>query len=444
LFAHPAHATFTLQIAWTLLDPAPRLNAAGAGDAHVEDQQTMLEPPFSLDDIMAPLGAERFFAEYEGKKPLHLQGAAEKFARVMTFAQLNRLLGQITIWSHTSLELVLDKEPVAATAYCAPAVGRDGGQVLRPDPDKVKAYLRRGATLVANDIDHLSPGLTDFARTLEEALGGKVQGNLYLSSKKRQGFAAHFDTHDVYAVHVEGTKTWQVYEGRLDDPIAHPRFKAMSREQHDKHRGGLMMEVRMKPGDLLYLPRGWYHDALADEGPAVHIAFGVTYPIGLDVLSMLFEHMVAEPRFRANLPRPVGAGARGTLELHLRELGRVIRGTLAEPRLLDQVTAFQRGFRYPRHAYNLPELLEEPVEEQFRVRAAGIRLVEHGGRFGLLQEGSRAAVEVPAEVSPMVAWVLERKTFSRAELAGAFPDRDAAAIDRLLRDLGGMRLAVRA
>jgi bifunctional lysine-specific demethylase and histidyl-hydroxylase MINA len=402
----------------------------------------MLEPPFSFDAVMAPLGAERFFAEYEGKKPLHLEGAADKFAKVMTFEQLNRLLGQITIWSHSSLQLALDKEPVAATAYCSPALGRDGVQVLRPDPDRVKEYLKRGATLIANDIDHLSAGLADLARTLEEALGGKVQGNLYLSSKRRQGFAAHFDTHDVYAVHVEGTKTWHVYEGRLDDPIAHPRFKAISHEQHEKNRGGLMMEVRMKPGDLLYLPRGWYHDALADQGAAVHIAFGVTYPIGLDVLTMLFERMVAEPRFRANLPRPGSPGARGALELHLRDLARVIRGTLSEPELLRQVEAFQHAYRYPRHAYDLPDLLEEPGEERFRVRAAGVRLVQHGGRFGLLQEGSRAAVEVPAEASAMVAWVLERKHFSRAELATAFPERDAAAIDRLLRDLGGMRLAI--
>ena len=64
---------------------------------------------------------------------------------------------------------------------------------------------------------------------MEQALGGKVQGNLYLSSRRRQGFAAHFDTHDVYAVHVEGTKTWHVYEGRAADPIAHAMFKTLSR-----------------------------------------------------------------------------------------------------------------------------------------------------------------------------------------------------------------------
>ena len=45
------------------------------------------------------------------------------------------------------------------------------------------------------------------------------------------------------------------------------------------------------------------------------------------------------------------------------------------------------------------------------MRAKGIRLVQQAGRYGLEQEGSRAATEVPAEVSPMVAWVLERRAF---------------------------------
>ena len=246
----------------------------------------MLKPPFSFDAIMAPLGAERFFAEYEGKKPLHLKGTADKFAEVMTWGKLNDLLGQATIWSQHSLQLVLDKDPIPAARYAAPAAGRDGGQVLRPDPDKVKDFLRRGATMVANDIDHLSPGLTAFADAMEQALCGKVQGNLYLSSRRRQGFGAHFDTHDVYAVHVEGTKTWHVYEGRADDPIAHPMFKTLGREHHEKAKGAKLMDVHMEPGDLLYLPRGQYHDALADEGGTIHIAFGITYPIGMDVMTL--------------------------------------------------------------------------------------------------------------------------------------------------------------
>ncbi len=399
----------------------------------------MLTPPFSFDEIMAPLGAERFFAEYEGRRPLHLKGGADKFVAVMNWAKLNDLLGMATIWSQVSLQLVLDKEPVPVARYCASAVGRDGGQVLRPDPDQVQSFLKRGATLVANDIDHLSAGLTAFSQAMEQALGGKVQGNLYLSSRRRQGFASHYDTHDLFAVQVEGTKTWQIYEGRAVDPIAHPMFKGYSREQRERARGAKLLDVRMEPGDLLYLPRGQYHDALADEGGAVHIAFGVTYPIGVDVMSLLYERAVAEPEFRANLPRAEQPDAEEALAERLRGYADCLARLLAEPKLTEQIRTLQRGFRYPRHGYDLPGLLET-AEGRYRVQANGIRLVEHGGRYGLVPEGSRAATEVPAEVSDMVGWVLERLEFSAAELGAAFPDRTPGQRAQLLQDLGSMRL----
>ena len=154
---------------------------------------------------------------------------------------------------------------------------------------------------------------------------------------------------------------------------------------------------------------------------------------------MLFDRVAAEPEFRANLPRPDGPAA-GALAAHLAALGERIQSILAEPGTAAQIAALQRGFRYARHAYDLPGLLEQPAEDRFRVRAKGIRLVQQAGRYGLVQEGSRAATEVPAEVSPMVAWVLERREFTRDDLAAAFPERQSAQIAQLLRDLGAMRV----
>ena len=400
----------------------------------------MLRPPFSFDEIMAPLGAERFFAEYEGKRPLHLKGAADKFAEVMTWAKLNDLLGQAPIWTEGSLLLFLDKEPIAPARYCASALSRDDRKpVLRPDPEKVKDFLRRGATMAANWIDHLSGGLTAFATALEQALVGKVQANLYVSSRRRQGLAAHRDRHDVYAVHVEGTKTWHVYEGRSLVPTAHSMFKT-TRAEDEESKGGLLMEAKMEPGDLLYLPRGQYHDALADEGGAMHIALGVTYPNGLDVLSLLQERAVAEPLFRTDLPRPRGPDAESAMTERLAGLAEGINRLLADRATATRIRAMQLGFHQPRDSYNLPELFGETAEDRYRVRDKDMRLVQQGGRFGLVRKGSRAATEVPANVSGMVGWVLERQEFSRGDLAAAFPERAADQIDQLLRDLATMSL----
>lgn len=386
----------------------------------------------NLDEIMAPLGAEVFLGDYLGRQPLHLQGPAAKFQAVMNWDVLNRLLGASTIWSAQSMVLVIDKETVPAAAFCDPAPGRDGHTVLRPDPARVKGLLARGATLVLNDIDQLTPELAAVARTLEERLGGKVQGNLYLSSKRKQGFRAHFDFHDVFAVHVMGEKTWMVFEGRADHPIKHGLFEGWPQERHEEAKGALWREVRLRPGDLLYLPRGQYHYALADDGACAHIAFGVTYPIGMDAVSYGFERLIAEAVGRRNLPR-----GRDALKVRLAEIGAALARCLADERAVDDLLRFQAGYRWSRESYDLPGLVED-VDPTFTVKGSGLRLVSQGSRHGLVREGNRQAIEVPAKITPHVAWVLQRERFARQELLSAFPGDTPARIDQLIVDLGRM------
>ncbi|MFO1067393.1 MAG: cupin domain-containing protein [Geminicoccaceae bacterium] len=389
----------------------------------------------SFAAIVAPLGAEAFCRDYLGQRPLHLEGPPDKWQSVMSWDELNRLLGMTAIWSAHSLPMVLDKEPVPIASYCEPAVGRDGGQVLRPNPVKVQELLRKGATLVANDIEQLSPGLRAFAKSMEDQLGGKVQGNLYLSSKRRQGFRVHFDTHDVFAVHTMGQKRWFVFEGRADAPIAHPMFKTLPQQHHEDAKGNLWKEITLRAGDLLYLPRGQYHYALAEDGPCAHIAFGVTYPIGLDVISHLFERMVAEPAARRNLPQ----GDPVALQARLAELAERASAVIRDDTMRRTVDQILRTFRYPRPEYDLPTLIEA-ADDKWRVKARGIRLVEANGRAGLVREGSREAVEVPLAVKDEIAWIIGRAEFARSELAAAFAAASPGKLDKLLDDLRRMAL----
>lgn len=405
----------------------------------MEGETAMLTPPFSFDEIMAPIGVERFLAEYEDQQPLHLEGAADKFAQVMSWAKLDQLLDQSSIWSPETLQLVVDSEPVPTRDYCAAARNREGVQAMIPQPGAVQELIRRGATVVANDIQDLNPGLSAVSAALRETLGAKIQANLYMSSRRRRAFRSHCDAHDVYAVQVEGTKTWNVYEGRAQAPIHHRRFKASHRIDPDQAKGRLMMAVHMTPGDLLYLPRGWYHDALADDGGTIHVAFGAVHMVGLDVITFLFDHMLGEPGVRTNLPRPRTDDG-GALAAHLARLGDRVAEVLREPDTVARVRALQLGDATPRPSYDVLGLLTATAGQCFRVRGDDVRLVGQAGRFGLLKEGSRNAIEVPAEVSDMVGWVLKRREFTRVELARAFPERQAADLDALLRDLGTMRL----
>ncbi|HYE00716.1 MAG TPA: cupin domain-containing protein [Alphaproteobacteria bacterium] len=387
----------------------------------------------TLADLLHPVTPEAFFAEYYDRKPLHVPGGAAKFAEVMSWRILSDLLNMNAIWSAASLNLVIDRQPVPAEQFCAPAVDRDGRSALRPVAERVGALLRQGATLVANDIDSLTPALKSVARLLEEGIGGKAQANLYCSRRERQAFHSHFDFHDVFAVHVEGEKTWNVYERRVEHPINHPQFH-WTRERHEAERGPVMMQVPMKPGDLLYLPRGWYHDALATTDGCIHIAFGLTTPIGLDAVTALFDELVADHAFRRPPPRALQEGDAAAAGPWLDGLAERVAAALRSPAAAARIAHMVAGYRYPRGGFDLPADAVVPV---YRL-AGAFQVVREGGAWKL--KGSRGAVPVPPGLEGPIGWIVERGRFSDADFAAAHPALGEAARRRLYADLAGMKV----
>ncbi len=387
-------------------------------------------------DLLHPFPEDRFFAEVHDRQPLHIRAESpDKFAEVMNWGILSRILNMTAIWSPESLQLVLDRETIPPAAYCREAIDRTNKEALQPDAEKVKSMLRRGASLIANDIDTLTPGVARAANILEQALGGKTQSNLYCSWRQRQAFDTHFDTHEVFALHVEGEKTWRIYQGQLDRPVAHPMYKTLSKAYHDSNKGAVRMEVTLRPGDLLYIPRGFYHDALASSQGTVHVAFGVTHVIGLDILNILLAHAVADPAFRTNFPLPQ-AGEEGTRQ-HLSQLIERMKQLAESTPVTDDVLRFRREYYYPRGGFNLPADAEPTA---YGIAQKGLRLSERDGR-PTIETGAGTLVVPPGSVH-VVEWILAQDTFAPSGLEQAFPDASPAQIRRVLANLTAARIIV--
>lgn len=382
----------------------------------------------TLAELLAPMTPEQFFAEYHDRQPLHLKGAAGKFASVLSWRGINRLLDMTHIWTSRSLMLVLDGKPVPAAEYCEQQTARDANdRLMQPVVGKVRDWVARGASVVMNDVDSLTPGLASVSEALEGAGLGKAQANVYISWQSHKAFPAHYDTHDVWAVQVEGEKTWNIWEGRAEWPISHPVFRSQTQEHHEQAKGRLRAKVTLRTGDLLYLPRGWYHDALAEAPASVHVAYGAHAPLGMDLMTILGERVLYDAAFRQPLPRQDGtAAAKFALTQRAGQLGARLAELAKDPKVMEVLANYVANYRYGRGGNDLlawrgmaPASGGDDAGDSpsFRVVAQGAKPVRRGADWVL----KGAAGTLSAAEAEAAAWVLARGEVTEAEAAQAHP-----------------------
>ncbi len=306
----------------------------------------------TLDELLHPITRDRFDADYNDRKPLHIpaeEGAAKR--SLLDWARFNTLLDQSSIWTAQSLKMVFNGQPIPPEQYCVESRSQSG-TTLRPSPAKVQTLLAMGASVIAGDVQELTPELRALSHRLARDFAGLVGANVYCSFGGVQAFDTHFDLHHVFAVQVEGEKTWRLYENRAEAPVSFPVDDAETRRWFAQTRGRLMTEVRMRPGDVLYLPRGWYHDAMTAEGASLHVTFSVTPLYGRVLFGLLESAAMQDPAFREWLAPGSDGGDR--LGKQLADLGRRLAELSALPAFRDEVLMAQERLVPRGEAYALP------------------------------------------------------------------------------------------
>ena len=392
-----------------------------------------------LNRLLAPIDRETFFRDYFGKKHLHVTGAPERSAEIMTLDRLNGLLSMTSIWTPETMKLFLDQRAVETAHYCAAAPTVDGSLSLRPDPDKVQEWVAKGASVILNDIDALAPGVRQFTNELQEATGGRSQANLYFSMNQHKAFGPHCDSHEVFAVHCSGEQVWNIYEGRDVNPINHPDFKPPVEERSGR-AGKLVDQVHMKPGDLLYIPRGLYHDALASQNGAIHIAFGVTLPKPLDLFPIIWNAAVRDPWMRSDLRCDMSPK---DLEQALARIGQVAAEALACPQARQAAAATFEKWPYKFKRYNLGSLVAgkgtgTAARDVVYAVCKQVEMTCHNGR-PYLSDGKQQ-VEIPSAVARQVDFIMARETVTQAAVHSAFPKMSEAAVGELFQQMKAMRV----
>ncbi|CAK9220496.1 unnamed protein product [Sphagnum jensenii] len=122
--------------------------------------------------------------------------------------------------------------------------------------DCVSAY-RDGYTVVIRGMQFRFPEIAALSDALATQLGQVTVGaNLYLTPPHSQGLVTHFDDHCVFVCQLVGHKQWKIYPPQQWLPRLYT-FKALSQNT----RNDPVAQYMLCEGDVLYIPRGFLHEA---------------------------------------------------------------------------------------------------------------------------------------------------------------------------------------
>jgi lysine-specific demethylase/histidyl-hydroxylase NO66 len=375
---------------------------------------------------------EGFLERHWGAEPL-LHRSGQGFSGLLDLGDVDHLVTE-TLLRMPSFRLVKDGVPLDPASYTRTI--RIGGRPVERTirPEGVLGAFDDGATIVLQALHRQWPPVGTFCRDLELSLTHPVQANAYVTPPTSRGFDVHHDTHDVFVLQTHGRKRWRAYR-----PVVELAGPDQPWNDSRADPGTPVLEEELRPGDVLYLPRGVPHAAEAQEDVSIHVTIGVLAHTWLDLWRHVLRGASEHRSFREALPAgfagdPTALGAE--LEVRRKELLEWLEEAADE----DAVRSFARAFwswRRPMLGGQLRQLgLIDRIEDATLVRR------RPGSVFELSVEGGEASVllgmrelRMPAFCEPALRFVARSgESFRPADLPGLDDESRLVLVRRLVRE----------
>lgn len=250
----------------------------------------LLRPPSTQDrgvlsELFAPLGPERFFAEYWDVAPLRLSPGPDTARR--QWLDVPSVVDIVTTAGVSAMDVRMarDGTQLEVDAYSSRAYHHDWSSTAILDPDRMLSLYDQGATILLESLDRYHLPTARRARAIEQCFGCTLKSNAFLTPAQCNAFPLHNDTYDGLIVQLRGTKHWDLYENETALPLRDQRFEP-GRDQP----GALLMSVDLEPGDLLYVPRGVIHRAEAIGEDSLHLTMIPVWPTWGELLDAQLRH----------------------------------------------------------------------------------------------------------------------------------------------------------
>jgi len=150
---------------------------------------------------------------------------------------------------------------------------------LRRDPppatfEQAMALFKEGHSIVMRRCERHHPMLRGLADRVGRELEGDVSIQTYITPSAFRSFGWHYDCEDVFVVQTSGVKEFFLRRNTVN-PF--PTLDAMPRDMQYERETTPVFAATLAAGDLLYIPRGWWHVARSIED-ALSLSIGVLSP----------------------------------------------------------------------------------------------------------------------------------------------------------------------
>jgi len=372
--------------------------------------------PSALASLVSPTPVSRFLNQYWPERVFEAHGPLSRLPSVFASTRLSSFRALATGYR----------------GWLGFGQGTKSSRMLSVQEVNPIHLYEIGLSVYLPDISENVPDAAAFLRALERDLGieeGCCRMTVW-ASPRGDGAPTHFDSEDVFSIQLAGTKRFEVapmkeYSYPLGGQFApgatpYDDMYAQIENGFPEVADSDFVAVDMKPGSVLFIPRGTWHRTQAEQD-SFAISIGVRPPALVEsFLEQLRYMLLQHPEWR----RPM-YGVRGDASRRQQAFERARKALDAIPNIvqsisidylaplpdlerlknIDSTTSFQRepGTR-----------MELPRTDSDLLRVFARR---DGGEQGTLQ------MTVPSQYLPSFRWLAEVKApFTAGEIARRFPD----------------------
>lgn len=254
----------------------------------------MSMPLRTFENLISPLKSSIFFDQYFDHAPLVLQDRPRDcFDSILTVSDIADHIDRNA--SPDGIDVMQAGQGVPLENWTRPHPNLSGEHLV--DTERLFALIVQGYSVRLNGVHHKIPNLRDFCIALETDLQMPTHANLYITPTGQPALSPHYDTHDIFVLQLNGTKTWNFYGRPVISPSEQQPFTSQDLTLPPPSK-----TIDVRPGDLIYLPRGLVHSAETSQGVSVHLALGLKAPLLGDVAQAIAHRLWDNPDMRRAIP----------------------------------------------------------------------------------------------------------------------------------------------